>query len=296
MASQRQIRSATVQALYAAPPESLARGPLDEQVLDLLLEPLRARESQARARALLHLQQGRPQAAAALDSLSRRLPRLQAPADGRVAAELQDLLRHEHRLHEALDQLRRELKSNAAGRLPPILETCRTENRESHRAAGRLRAAQPSFPDSQSLQRDALAACADLAPFVERAAAALATPAGRRPEFRGVAASESDIATLTSEVRDCLAALAGHLPEIDRRIDAAIQHYRSERLDRVDRAVLRLATYELLHVPEVPPAVAINEAVELARTFGTSDSARFVNGVLDAIRKQAAAASNSSPA
>ena len=60
-----------------------------------------------------------------------------------------------------------------------------------------------------------------------------------------------------------------------------------ERLDRVDRAILRLATYEILHDPEIPPAVAMDEAIDLARDFGTTDSPAFVNGILDRIGKTA---------
>ena len=53
------------------------------------------------------------------------------------------------------------------------------------------------------------------------------------------------------------------------------------RLSAVDRNVLRVAAYEILHCPDVPPAVAINEAIEIAKKFSTGDSGKFVNGVLD---------------
>ena len=72
---------------------------------------------------------------------------------------------------------------------------------------------------------------------------------------------------------------------IDALIAAHSQHWRLERLAVIDRLVLRLAVWELRHETETPPPVVINEAIELARRFGTDDSVRFVNGVLDAIRK-----------
>jgi len=59
----------------------------------------------------------------------------------------------------------------------------------------------------------------------------------------------------------------------------------------IDRLILRMAAWELRHCDETPPAVVIDEAVELARTFSTDDSVRFVNGVLDSIRKHMADAS-----
>lgn len=72
---------------------------------------------------------------------------------------------------------------------------------------------------------------------------------------------------------------------IDRSLAAVVDNYSPERIDPVDRAILRLATYEILHT-ETPPKVAINEAIELAKRFGTTDSKRFINGVLDRIAKQ----------
>ena len=77
----------------------------------------------------------------------------------------------------------------------------------------------------------------------------------------------------------------GDLAAIDALISAHTQHWRLERLAVIDRLVLRLAVWELRHEPDTPAPVVLNEAIELARRFGTDDSVRFVNGVLDAIRK-----------
>jgi N utilization substance protein B len=76
-----------------------------------------------------------------------------------------------------------------------------------------------------------------------------------------------------------------HLETIDPLLRRHTEHWKLERMAAVDRNLLRLATYELLHEPDTPPAVVINEALELARRFSAADSAEFVNGVLDAIRK-----------
>lgn len=91
--------------------------------------------------------------------------------------------------------------------------------------------------------------------------------------------------------RDALAVALAYgtartLDRIDPLIAEAATNWRLERLAIIDRLVLRLAVYELLERPEVPPAVVINEALELARTFSAPDAVRFVNGVLDAIRKR----------
>jgi N utilization substance protein B len=68
--------------------------------------------------------------------------------------------------------------------------------------------------------------------------------------------------------------------ELDARISGASDNWRIERMTRIDRNVLRIGTWELLHERETPRAVILDEAVELAKQFGTEDSGAFVNGVL----------------
>jgi N utilization substance protein B len=70
---------------------------------------------------------------------------------------------------------------------------------------------------------------------------------------------------------------------IDQLIAASAEHWRLPRLSRVDLNVLRLATFELIGRPEIPASVTLNEAVDIARRFGSDDSGAFVNGVLDHI-------------
>jgi transcription antitermination protein NusB len=72
---------------------------------------------------------------------------------------------------------------------------------------------------------------------------------------------------------------------LDRAVSERAEHWKLERMAAVDRNVLRLALYELLHHPETPPKVVINEALEIARRYSGEDSVEFVNGVLDAVRK-----------
>jgi len=70
---------------------------------------------------------------------------------------------------------------------------------------------------------------------------------------------------------------------LDQQIAAASQNWRVERMARVDRNVLRLGTWELVHQANVPRAVVLDEAVELAKAYGTDDSSAFVNGVLNKV-------------
>lgn len=70
------------------------------------------------------------------------------------------------------------------------------------------------------------------------------------------------------------------LVDVDRRIAGYARDWRIERLANVDRNILRLGVYELFHLPETPPSVAISEAVEMAKIYGGPESGKFVNGVL----------------
>lgn len=74
--------------------------------------------------------------------------------------------------------------------------------------------------------------------------------------------------------------------KVDQLIAECAEHWDLERMAAVDRNILRLAVYELLYCAEVPPKVAINEAIEIGKKFGTRESGRFINGILDRIHKQ----------
>ena len=78
----------------------------------------------------------------------------------------------------------------------------------------------------------------------------------------------------------------GNQAKIDHAISQFAEHWDLERMAVVDRNILRLAVYELLWTAEVPPKVAINEAIEIAKKFGTKESSRFINGLLDRIHKE----------
>ena len=92
------------------------------------------------------------------------------------------------------------------------------------------------------------------------------------------------------EVRSFASSLAQdtvrRLPDIDPLIADTAERWRPERMAVVDRLLLRMAVCELMRDPDTPPAVVINEALELARTFSTEESVKFINGMLDGIRKK----------
>lgn len=91
-------------------------------------------------------------------------------------------------------------------------------------------------------------------------------------------------ARLWDYTRELVMGISGNVLDIDQALSAASRRWRVERMDRVDRNILRLACYEMIFAAEpVPPKVAINEAVELAKRYGADESPAFINAVLDSL-------------
>lgn len=76
-----------------------------------------------------------------------------------------------------------------------------------------------------------------------------------------------------------------HLNDIDEAVGKLSAHWRLSRMAAVDRNVLRLAVFELCHCPDIPTKVSLNEAIEIAKKFGSEESGAFVNGILDQVAK-----------
>ncbi len=99
----------------------------------------------------------------------------------------------------------------------------------------------------------------------------------------GERAGEPEVREYTDKI---LATIADALPEIDSRLEALAEHWRLSRMATVDRNILRIAAAEMLYLEDVPLRVSLHEAIRLAEWFGTEESRRFVNGVLDALLRE----------
>lgn len=93
---------------------------------------------------------------------------------------------------------------------------------------------------------------------------------------------EQDVPVLSARAR----LVADRIPELDERINAVSIGWKTDRMNRTDLAILRLAAYEILFDEEIPDKVAINEAVELAKQYGSDESYAFINGVLGQITSE----------
>jgi N utilization substance protein B len=100
-------------------------------------------------------------------------------------------------------------------------------------------------------------------------------------------AEERNIAAESREyLQQLVSAVGKNQAEIDAALTHSLTNWRLDRLSVVDRNILRLAAAEMLYIEEIPPRVSIQEALTLAEKYGTAESPRFVNGVLDALMRQ----------
>ncbi len=109
-----------------------------------------------------------------------------------------------------------------------------------------------------------------------------------RPEIEGFAHARLRNAMLEAFCLSLYDGVVARQDEIDLRLATVAENWRLPRMAAVDRNVLRLGAFELLHMPETPASVILDEAIELARRYGSLDSSAFVNGVLDKLRQGAA--------
>lgn len=292
MPSRRQIREAAIQFLYCADIEGGASpAELREPFWQFLTETDRKHLSVATFRTVQHLAIGRQNrliefveraevakaqitALTAAESLLTTLNRLlalesswsisygeldktpKAGDDQDVADELDAVLTKFFAVDRDLAFNRNQfLKSSEdIPNLKPQLEALNASIRRLQRISDRIRMVETpeSFPDQ-----------ADLAKIRQ---------------------SKAEISSLITQTDALVDAVLACKPEIDEKLSALVENYSPERIDPVDRAVLRLGAYELIKT-DTPNKVIINEAIELAKRFGTTDSNRFVNGMLDSVAK-----------
>ncbi|ANE48067.1 nitrogen utilization protein B [Paenibacillus swuensis] len=96
----------------------------------------------------------------------------------------------------------------------------------------------------------------------------------------------NDVPVLVAYVRDMVTQITAQKQQVDDVLAVYLKNWQMDRLSRVDRQILRLATFEMVFKEDVPPKVVVNEAIELSKHFGTEESGKFVNGVLGKMIKE----------
>jgi transcription antitermination factor NusB len=116
------------------------------------------------------------------------------------------------------------------------------------------------------------------------------------PEAKGFFRAEEEDRAAREFALQLVEGVAEHKDELDQAIRGVAQNWEITRMAVIDRNVLRMAAFELLHCADIPPKVAINEAIELGKRYSTQNSGAFINGILDKIKERARPASGARPA
>lgn len=296
MPSRREIREAVVQFLYCADLEDGAPATdLRETFWQFVTGTGQRRLLAASLKTLEHLSQGRRDRLRDLDARASSVRALISsyPEAEPISLELNRLLTLEDRWTEALARVRRLPESDAddetAARLAKGLEDLYRIDQSLEVARRRFLQLVEDFPRlrnpleaiSSTVRR--LQRVSDRVRMVEHPEQ---FPA--QTDIAHLRQSHEELATLRREADALSDQILDHKEELDARLAAIVENFAPERVDPVDRAVMRLGTHEIL-AGKIPAAVAINEAIELAKRFGSTDSGRFVNGVLDKVAKTAKA-------
>lgn len=290
MPSRRQIREAAVQFLYCADLEDGAdpRG-LRDPFWDFVTESDRRQLQVAVFRTIHHLAVGRE---ARLQEFVKRLTAAEKllatfPEAGHLIGELKQMATLESIWSSRLAGLQRipldDDDGVVARRFSEALDDFFANDRALSASRRRFLDALEDAPRLSAPLEPVVAAIRRMQRLSDRLR--MVEEPEKFPEqadLEKIRKSKQGIRELRAETDLLVDAVLARKVAIDAMLATVVEHYSPERVDPVDRAILRLATHEILH-SDTPPKVAVNEAIELAKRFGTSESGRFVNGVLDRI-------------
>ncbi len=294
MPSRRQIREAVVQFLYCADLEGGADpSALRDPFWDFVTESDRRSLQLATFRTVHHLAQGREgrlaefvERQAAAETLFAAWPEAEA-----LKITLRRIAELESGWSAALAKLERLPKDDddaaVAENFSAALEVFFRNDRDLSAARQRFLETVEDFPRLRGPLEAVGASIRRLQRVSDRLR--MVEEPEKFPEQSDLARireSKVEMHELRRRADELVDAVLARKEAIDAALAGVVDHYAPERIDPVDRAILRLATHEILHAG-TPVKAAINEAIELAKRFGTSDSSRFVNGVLDRIARDA---------
>ncbi len=293
MPSRRQIREAVVQFLYCADLEGGADpASIREPFWQFVTESDRRALLQATWKTLHHLSLGRE---ARLKEFQDRLPVAMAtlrarPDLERTAMSLQQVADLENRWTAGMIELSRIPRDSDddsfSERFETVLATLFRTDRDLTFARRRFLEALEDIPGLRGQMEPVAGSIRRLERISERVR--MVEEPERFPDqvdLAKIRESKEALAALRRETDSLASAVQREKESIDERLASVVENFSPERIDPVDRAILRLAIWEIIHAPDIPAPVAINEAIELAKRFGTTDSGRFVNGILDKIAK-----------
>ena len=239
----------------------------------------------AKAKAVLHVTQGREGRLAKLHQHAETLlPKLKAAGDSdKLLDALNKLLSAESRMNATVDLLKTaQQKKSDTPSLEQNTAAVIAANTSLIRHRQTLNETLTDFPQWRQPLEPITAAITQLDRVSERLIA-IDDPDSTVGDFAHIRSSSAEITTFREATQSLVQGILTHKEDIDNTLSKVIENYAPERVTPVDRAILRLAAYEITHCEDIPKAVSINEAVEIAKRFSTSESSRFINGVLDSV-------------
>lgn len=286
MYKRRQIREAAIQFLYFA---DLEEGPdandIQEAFWEIVQENSLRKLTNARVKAVLHIAQGRQSRMA---KLALRSPLIQAELkviDGaaNVLAAFKKINKLEGELSSKLDLLKTVSRSKSDDKtIGSHLDDVYTSSQVMVAARREWQYALDDAPFLKNKLETLTANILQLGHVSERLDAMNSTEG--LPELKHLNSTQEDILAFRNETTKLIQAVLTNKQTIDARLLDIVENYAPERVAPVDRAILQVGTHEILNCPDIPRAVSINEAIEIAKKFGDTDSPRFINGVLDALK------------
>ena len=286
MFKRRNIREAAVQFLYFTDLES---GPealeMEQAFWEMTQEQSLRNLGKARCKAVLHVAQGREARLAKLSRHASELtPQLKADPSCKVLEEdLAKILQQESRMNTAIDLLKStKPDDDGLGNLTEEITGIMQVNAGLIRLRHEFLESLADFPQWENTLEPVTAAIRHLNRLSERLCM-IDDPESTLGDFAHIKKSAGEIKAFRRETHELVSGTLENKEMIDDALKKIITNYTPERVAPVDRAILRLAAYEILVCDDIPKPVSINEAVEIAKRFSTSESGRFINGVLDAI-------------
>ncbi len=286
MLKRRNIREAAIQFLYLADLEDGSEASeMQDAFWELTQESSLKKLAHAKAKAILHIAQGRDSRLAKLiQNAPAHQALLKTDEDTRpLASLLTKIISQENKLSNTLGTLKTAFQSKTESpSLAQLIEDIFQANQSLLTLRQQWHQTLEDFPAWKNKLEPITAAINHLQRISERLNA-IDDPDSTLTDFAHLRASNLEISIFRKETQTLVDGILKHQKTIDESLAAVIENYAPGRVAPVDRAILRLAAYEIAHCEDIPRAVSINEAIEIAKRFGSNDSARFVNGVLDAL-------------
>ncbi len=292
MHSRRAIRESAIQFLYCSDLEGgTAAENLSETFWKLALESDSNKLIKASAKALLHLNQGRESRHNKLvDRSDAALATISADPDAeKVKIALNEILKLESKWQSIIDHIQRIYDPSveiADPKLNIAIKDLYTLNTQLIESRKRWNYYLQNFPFVNK-RLDAMKAAVQGLQRVSDRIVMVQNPQdfADHPDIKSIQDTAVKMESFSKEVDGLARTIVNQKAELDSTIESIVENYKPERIDPVDRAILRLGTYEILHKEDIPAPVTINECIEISRRFGSTESSRFINGVLDKVAK-----------